>query len=313
MRATTPLAIDKTMKLNVNGSRQQLRICAAAPGLPPLLIVQAGPGLPLLHEVRKFQRLLNLEQCFTVAYWEQRGCGNAPRSEAMSVSWPQQIEDLRTVLTSFYSEMKERVILLGISIGGTAALKVAEHEGDRVKTVIAISPDSHTGESDAAADAFLRNQAQGAADRRFVRRVMKLPRPPYLNASTFLQRARLLADLGTIESRKTFAGLMREMLLDSIRAYGVAGALKSLRNMNLVQSRLLSQIVSLDLFANPPRVTVPVHYVFGERDAVTPASVPDRLPPAIGAPDSTVTRVAEAGHMVHFDRPDIVRSIVERL
>ena len=193
------------------------------------------------------------------------------------------------------------------------ALSVAADEGDRVKAVIAISPDSHTGESDAAADAFLRNQAHRTADRRFARRVMKLSRPPYLNASTFLQRTRLLADLGTIESGKTFAGLMREMLLDSIRAYGVAGALKSLRNMNLVQSRLLSQVVSLDVFANPPRVSVPVHYVFGERDAVTPASVPDRLPAAIAAPESTVTRIADGGHMVHFDRPDIVRSIAERL
>jgi pimeloyl-ACP methyl ester carboxylesterase len=193
------------------------------------------------------------------------------------------------------------------------ALRVTEDEGDCVKAVIAISPDSHTGESDAAADAFLRNQAHGAANRRLVRRLTKLPRPPYLNATAFLQRTRLLADLGTIEAKKTFAALMREMVLDSIHAYGVAGTFKSLRNMNLVQTRLLPQIVSLDIFGNPPRVKVPVHYVFGDRDAVTPATVPDRLPAAIAAPASTVTRVADAGHMLHFDRPDIVRSIAERL
>lgn len=313
MRVTTSLAIDRTIKLDVNGSGQQLRLCAARPGLPPLLIVQGGPALPLLHEVRKFQRLLNLERRFTVGYWEQRGCGNVSRTEATGVSWTQQIEDLRTVLTWFCAETKERVILLGISIGGTMALNVAEHEGDRVKAVIAISPDSHTGESDAAADAFLRNQARGPADRRLVRRVMKLPPPPYLDAASFQKRTRLLADLGTIQSGKTFGALMKETLMDLIRAYGISGAVKSLRNVNLVQHRLLPQIVSLDLFANPPRVTVPVHYVFGDRDAVTPASAPDRLPAAIAAPASTVARVAGAGHMVHFDRPDIVRSIAESL
>jgi pimeloyl-ACP methyl ester carboxylesterase len=123
----------------------------------------------------------------------------------------------------------------------------------------------------------------------------------------------LLADLGTIENGKTFGTLMRETLVDMARAYGVAGAVRSLRNLNLVLRRLLPQIVSLDLLASPPRITVPVHYVFGERDAVTPAWVPDRLPGAIGAPGSTVVRVPDAGQMAHFDRPDVVRSIAERL
>ena len=51
----TPLAIDKTSTLEINGSRQSIRLCAGRAGLPPLLIVQGGPGLPVLHEVQKFQ------------------------------------------------------------------------------------------------------------------------------------------------------------------------------------------------------------------------------------------------------------------
>jgi pimeloyl-ACP methyl ester carboxylesterase len=96
-----------------------------------------------------------------------------------------------------------------------------------------------------------------------------------------------------------------------VRAYGAVGTAKALRNMNLVLRRLLPEIVSLDLFSNPPRVTVPVHYVFGARDAVTPPSVPDRLPAAIRAPSGTIVRLADAGHMAHFDRPDVIRSIAE--
>jgi len=313
MRRPTRLGIDRTIKLTVNGSAQQVRICAASAGLPPLLVVQGGPALPLLHEVPKFQRLLNLERDFLVGYWEQRGCGSAPRNEAMGVSWPQQIDDLRTVLAWFHGEMKQPVIVLGISIGGTMALRAVEHESDRVKALIVVSPDSNTSESDATADAFLQNQARTSGHRRLARRIAKLPKPPYVKPAPFQQRARLLADLGTIEFGKTFGALLREMLVGMIRAYGVGGAVRALRNVNLMQSRLLPQIVSLDLFADPPRVRAPVHYVFGERDAVTAASAPDRLPAAIAAPASTVVRVPDAGHMVHFDRPDVVRSIAERV
>ena len=42
LRFTTPLAIDRTIKLNVNGSTQNVRICAARAGFAPLLVVQTN-------------------------------------------------------------------------------------------------------------------------------------------------------------------------------------------------------------------------------------------------------------------------------
>ncbi len=309
MTTRAPLAIDKTITLDINGSRQSIRLCAARSGLPPLLIVQGGPGLPLLHEVAKFQRLLNLENDFLVGYWEQRGCGNTSQNDAQRVCLPQQVEDLRTILRWLHAETQQRVLIFGISWGATIVLQAVEHESDRLTSVLAISPDLQTASSDAGAYAFLQEQALRADRRRVRRRVMELGRPPYLNLAEFQRRARLLADLGTIERDKSFSGLLRELLFGLIRTYGVVGGVRALRNMNAVQCKLLPEIAALDLFAHPPRVTVPVHYVFGEQDALTSVSVVTELPAAIAAPNSTVLRVPDAGHMVHFDQPDIVRSI----
>jgi len=311
MTTRAPKAIDKTIALDINGSRQRIRLCAARTGLPPLLIVQAGPGLPLLHEVAKFQRLLNLENDFLVGYWEQRGCGNASQNDARSVSLPRQIDDLRAVVRWFHAETQQRVLMLGISWGATIALQAVEHESDRVSSVIAISPDLQTAGSDAAADAFLQEQARRAG-RRVGRRVMKLGRPPYVDPAELQRRARLLADLGTIERERSFGELLRELLSGLIRTYGVVGGVRALSNMNTVLRTLLPEIAALDLLAHPPCVTVPVHYVFGEQDALTPVSLVTELPAAMAAPPSTVRRVPDAGHMVHFDQPRIVRSIVER-
>lgn len=308
--AKTPLAVDKTIALDVNGSHQHIRIRGARAGLPPLLIVKDGPGLPVLHEVAKFQRLLNLEKDFLVGYWEQRGCGAASENDANSVSVARQVDDLRTILQWMYRETKQRVTVLGISIGGTIALQAVEHESERAKALIVISPDSNTASSDAFAAAFLREQGLGAGNRRLARRVMKLARPPYLDPAPFQRRATLLADLGTIQHGKTFNALLRETFFGMIRTYGIGGAVKALRNMNRVQRKLLPEIASLDLIANPPRVSIPVHYVFGERDVLTPLSAVKQLPAVIAAPASTVVRLPNAGHLVHFDRPDVVRSII---
>jgi hypothetical protein len=77
MSMRSSLAVDRTITLAINGSTQRIRLCATRTGLPPLLFVQAGPGLPVLNEVAKLQQRLHLEQQFLVAYWEQRGCGAA--------------------------------------------------------------------------------------------------------------------------------------------------------------------------------------------------------------------------------------------
>lgn len=306
----SPLAIDNTITLTINSTRQRIRLCAARPGLPPLLIVQAGPALPLLHEVPKFQRLLNLENDFLVGYWEQRGCGNVSRDDAHGVSLAQQVEDLRSVLRWFHGETRQRILILGISIGGTITLQAVEQEPDRVKAVIAISPDAQTTVSDAAAHAFLQEQAMAPDRRRLRQRVITLGQPPYLDPSSFQRRARLLADLGAIEHGRTFGQLVRELFLALIRTYGVVGSVRAFRNMTIVQRKLLPEIASVNLFARPPRVTVPVHYVFGEQDVLAPTSVVKELPAAIAAPGTTVVRLANAGHMLHFDQPDSVRSIV---
>jgi pimeloyl-ACP methyl ester carboxylesterase len=307
----TPLAIDKTSTLEINGSLQSVRLCAARAGLPPLLIVQGGPGLPVLHEVLKFQRLLNLENAFLVAYWDQRGCGNASANDAHSASLAQQVDDLRAVVQWLHGETGQRVLIFGISLGATIALQAVEHEFDRARAVVAISPDSHTARSDAAAYAFLQGEVSRADGRRLHRRLAKLGPPPCVDAAAFRRRASLLADLGAIERGKTFGTLLRETFAGMVTAYGVVGAVRALRNMNIVQRTLLPDIVSLDLFAHPPRVTIPVHYVFGEQDALTAASMATEFPAAISAPAGTAVRLPHAGHMVHFDQPNVVRSIVE--
>ena len=308
----TPLVIDKTIKLEINGSTQQIRMCAERGGLPPILIVQAGPGFPLLHEVAKFQQCLNLEKDFLVSYWDQRGCGIASQQDAKSVSLQQQVDDLRTVLQWLKNETKQTAIVFSVSLGATIALQAAEHECDNIKAVIAISPDAHTASSDAFVSSFLREQSVLAKNRRLSTKLMKLGEPPYTDSAAFQLRAGILADLGGIERGKRFSALLRETLLSLIGTYGFLGAARAMRNMNLVQSKMLPQLVSLNLFSNPPSLAVPVHYIFGEQDPLIPAEIVEQLPVAITTPKTTVMLVSDAGHMVHFDQPEVVRSIVVR-
>ena len=309
---TPALAVDETITLDIAGSHQRVRLCATRPALPPLVVVQHGPGVPVLHEVAKFQRRLQLERHYLVVYWEQRGCGNASGSDAERVSLAQQVDDLGAVIRWVADRTQQKVLLFGVSIGATISLLAAAREGARVKAVVANSPDLNTRAGDAAVDAFLHEQVRRGGSGRARRMLANLGPPPYLQPQSFQRRAVLLADFGSIERGKTSFTMLRETLVAMVRTYGVVGTVRALRNMNTIQRRMLADIAPLDLLTDPPQLAVPVHFVFGTQDALTAAFVSSELPGRIGAPGTTAIRVADAGHLVHFDRPDVVRSVTEQ-
>src|SRR5262245_66420690 len=69
------MKLDTLETVQLGGVTQRLRIRTAATANPVLLLMQHGPGMPIINEVRRFERLLRLEDAFTVVYWDQRGTG----------------------------------------------------------------------------------------------------------------------------------------------------------------------------------------------------------------------------------------------
>jgi pimeloyl-ACP methyl ester carboxylesterase len=74
------LAIDTLESVHSGDAAQWIRIRGADAANPVLLLIQQGPGLPMINEARRFEHLLGLEQAFTVVYWDQRGCGRSLRA-----------------------------------------------------------------------------------------------------------------------------------------------------------------------------------------------------------------------------------------
>jgi pimeloyl-ACP methyl ester carboxylesterase len=73
------MEIDTLEAIEAGGTTQWIRIRGADASNPVLLLIQQGPGLPMINEARRFGHLLGLEQAFTVVYWDQRGCGRSLR------------------------------------------------------------------------------------------------------------------------------------------------------------------------------------------------------------------------------------------
>lgn len=296
--------IDYFKHLDVDGSRQRARVCGARPGLRPLLVVQAGPGLPLLHEVPKFQQLLRLEEHFTVYYWDQRGCGPACRRDAESASLARQVDDLSAWVTQIRSETHKDVTLLGVSVGATAALLAAGRGLKGVHAIVAVSPDLKFPDIDHYVASYLSARATPGQETR----LRKLGAPPYLDPPRFRRRAQMLADAGAMQRGRNFLSLTGELLRDLVKTYGLLGTLRTLRNLAIVQRRVLPDLVELDVFPSLPKIEAPVHYLVSPQDPFVPPEIFRRLRSSVAKTRHSLTVAPEARHMVHLDNPELVRA-----
>src|SRR5215471_15029342 len=100
---------------------EHVRMESSAVGLPPLLVVQAGPGFPVLNERRRYRKLLALEERFSVFYWDRSGTGlHSPAPGGLSLEG--HLYETVALLKRIARASGRKVTVLGVSIGGTLAL-----------------------------------------------------------------------------------------------------------------------------------------------------------------------------------------------
>jgi hypothetical protein len=56
------MAVDSLEAIRAGDTTQWIRIRGADASNPVLLLIQQGPGLPMINEARRFEHLLGLEQ-----------------------------------------------------------------------------------------------------------------------------------------------------------------------------------------------------------------------------------------------------------
>ena len=75
------MAIDALEPMRLGDTTHWIRLRGRDMSNPVLLLMQLGPGVPIINEVRRFEPL-RLEDAFTIVYWDQRGTGLALRERA---------------------------------------------------------------------------------------------------------------------------------------------------------------------------------------------------------------------------------------
>ena len=295
--------IDSLEAFDIGGSTQWILLRGNPTARRVLLIVQMGPGLPLVHEARAFERRLHLEADAVVAYWDQRGTGRSSDVDASTLDVAHLVADVRAVVDTLCARLQvERIDIVGFSLGATPATMAAAKDPARIGRIVAVGIDVDFAESERYAYAFARDEAARRDDRRAQRQLEAIGAPPHDTAKKFQTRARWVANYGGIHRGSIFVGLLWTAVWRLLRSphYSLAQAIKALRAMEATQSRMLADLAGFDLRPIVSRLDVPIVFFQGRHDVATPPALVASYAETLAAP---LVWFEHSAHMPQFEEP----------
>ena len=167
------MTIDILEAVQLGGTTQWIRVRGEDAGNPVLLLIQQGPGLPMINEARRFEHLLGLEEHFTVVYWDQRGCGRSLRGQKDSpiVSLEQMVDDTVALLEMLRDRFGAKSFVAGFSFGATLGAYAAARRPDLVATLVAVGMDIDGVAAGHSAYDFALANARQRGNRRAIRQL----------------------------------------------------------------------------------------------------------------------------------------------
>lgn len=307
-------AIDTLEAIPAGGTTQWIRIRGTDTSHPVLLLIQQGPGLPMINEARRFEHLLGLEQAFTVIYWDQRGCGRSlrRRQDRAGITLDQMVNDTVSLLALLRDRFGGKTYVAGFSFGATLGAYAAAQRPDLVATLVAVGMDIDGTAAGTSAYDFALSTARQRGHRRATRQLQAIGPPPHLTSRQFTTRVRWATNFGGVTTGETYATLARGLLASLVRSpdYPAADIIRTVRGITATQAALLPELASMDLARTLPHLDVPVVMVQGRRDQVAPGAAAQRYASTLQAPGKRLVWFDNSAHTPHLEEPGKFRDLL---
>jgi pimeloyl-ACP methyl ester carboxylesterase len=311
------VTIDSLEGVRLGGITQWIRVRGADVANPVLLLMQQGPGLPMINDAARWERLLRLENAFTVVYWDQRGTGLASRPlsrnpDGFEISVTRMVDDTVTLLELLRDRFGGKTLVAGFSFGATFAAYAAVRRPELMAALVATGMDIDLPMAEDNAYAFALDAARKRGHRRAIRQLEAIGPPPHTTVRQFTTRARWVANFGGVAANATFSSLLRGLLVSLVRSpdYSAAAVVRTLRGIGASQAALLPQLASTDLVRTVPRLDVPIVMAQGRLDQVAPGEAAQRFHDSLTAPSKELVWFESSAHSPHLEEPAKFRDLL---
>lgn len=316
MKKKTPIFDNFTEAyLAVNGIEEYTLHYTAAPELPVLLFVHGGPGSSEAYFAYVMEEIFS-DLC-TVVHYDQRGTGKTfMRNPGAIPDLDNLMEDLDETVEALKTQyQKEKLYILGHSWGTVLGSLYALRHPENVAAYIGVGQLVDVMENEQAGYDALKHaviRSGNSRDIQKLRRIGPYPGRPFDDAMLRkMMKVRSLSEK-YFPDGKTSAVIKSALKSPIFKPSDILSLLQSRK----INADLLSAVCNFTLYDYSHDYQVPVYYITGDRDMVTPASVSEKYLDTLTAPAKKEFRIKDAGHTPMFDNPqafkDAMTEIIRR-
>ncbi len=315
IKSTT--GIQESVTIEINDIQQELSIYGEDQSNPVVLLMHGGPGSPIGYMNYIWQPKLSNE--FTFVTYDQRGCGRTyyanPNAEVSRELILQDMDKTVDYLRERFNQ--DKVVIMGHSWGTLlGTLYVYEHP-EKVSAYIGIGQvvDTYNGEGIAFEEAIRR--AEAANDTEYIEEMT--------NAyNAFLISRKVDADFRKFRNMepKYLLGdrekTMKQLLPEGLTSPNIS--IEDLKWFLFDNSKvsgagdnpLTKGLFQFDAYSML-QYQVPMYFVSGGNDYITPFSAVEAYYKSISAPEKDMVIIDGVGHSPFLDVPDEFADIFKRL
>ncbi len=301
----TPRGIEEASFVRVGGIDQFVLIRGESRDNPVLLMLHGGPGLatsPLYAWYRPW------EKHFTVVQWDQRGAGKTYGlyGKATPDLTEQRIVADGIALSAYLCRHlhKDKIILLGHSWGSELGLRMIAERPDLYAAYVGTGQVVNDRQDERLAYTMILARARRAGDDKTVALLLKIGRPPYTNSDTLLAERQAVAPYSPANEQP--GKYFKRSIPAALFAPGFS--LKDIWDASFAGfyslQILTPAMATFDAHKLGMRYQVPMFFVQGEQDTVTPTPLVQAFATEISAPYKEVIILKGDGHGALLTDPD---------
>jgi pimeloyl-ACP methyl ester carboxylesterase len=299
-----PGSIDEELYVPTNHGAQWLSIRGRDRRNPVVLVVHGGPGggnSPLLVQFAPF------EQRYTIVQWDQPGAGKTFRRYGNTLPAEltiQSVADDGIAVAEFLREHlgADRLILLGWSWGTVIGVEMARQRPELFAAYVGTGQVASIAANEAAVFEQALANARRAGDADAAQQLESIGAPPYGSYDEFTAvrtlSARLAGQPSVVEVLAQLLVAPRYTLLDEV-SY-IRGMLASADHF-MGTGAMDGPVFAVDLPRTARAFDVPVVFIQGENDVVTPPQLARGYFEQLAAPRKEYVALAGAGHTAPLD------------
>jgi pimeloyl-ACP methyl ester carboxylesterase len=309
--APKPGSIAALERVRIGGSDQTVLLRGHDASAPVLLLLHGGPGGSLMPLAHVFSS--QLEEHFVVVNWDQRGAGKSyspqiPRSSMTTEQFVQDCLELSEYLRRRFEQ--DRIFIVGHSWGTELGVLAVQRRPDLFRAYAAAGQVVNKARAERISLQFAIDGALRANDRATLERLQKLDPPGYGGRvkDLLFQRKCVARYGGTFHDRAVDKAMFRKYFESPEYSWRDLLSLKKGSDFSL--GAMWSQRLEVDLLEAAPSLALPVFFLHGRCDRVTPTELVQTYYDRLDAPRKELIWFERSGHCPLFEEPQRFQEVI---